>query len=371
MKKKIYWWTAANFFDVDMHIVPNLSKIYDISWNVSVTSYDYYNQNFIKKFINDHNINGKVLYLSNRMSSLITLKLFYNEIKRIKQYKPDLIYIDFIGIPYLFPLLAISGIDRNKVVYACHDYVYHLGVKDRNMFVLYKNFIFRFFNKFHLFSLSQKKLFENDWRDKKTFYAPLALKGFGKPTIQKRDDKMVHFLFFGTIRENKGIKYLLQASNELDAKYRGQFIIHIAGSCPSWDQEYSSYINKDNKSLDLNIRRIENEEIPNLFVSADYLVLPYIDITQSGPLLISYYYGVPVIGSNHEGFKEYIEHGVSGFIFENKNSESLAKVMGDIIEGKYNKDDIQSGLEKLIKHKCSLPVILDKYQNGFDYFINE
>ena len=48
---------------------------------------------------------------------------------------------------------------------------------------------------------------------------------------------------------------------------------------------------------------MKNDEIILYFQEADYLVLPYDESTQSGPLLIAYNYNIPVIASDIELFK--------------------------------------------------------------------
>lgn len=60
-------------------------------------------------------------------------------------------------------------------------------------------------------------------------------------------------------------------------------------------------------------RRIDDEEIPELFTKSDYLVLPYEDVAQSGPHMIAYNYNLPVIASDIDGFKERVVDGENGF----------------------------------------------------------
>ena len=101
------------------------------------------------------------------------------------------------------------------------------------------------------------------------------------------------------------------------------------------------------------------------------MVLPYKDVTQSGPLLISYNYNLPVIASNHPGFAEYISQGVTGFLFNNCDEKSLAATMIDIVEGKYNLDTIVNNLEQFIRKNVSLDSIVKKYVEGFNLVLKD
>lgn len=231
----------------------------------------------------------------------------------------------------------------------------------------YQAFIFDHFHNFQLFSANQLRLFKQKYPDKNYFYASLCLKDFG-PSDATPDSKRVVFTFFGFIRENKGLEYLIQAGNLLARKYTNQdFIIRIYGYHPNWEEKYGKLI-EDPSIFDLNISRIPNEEIPDIYCSTHYLMLPYIDVTQSGPLFIAYNYNVPVIASDLEGFTEYVKHEETGFLFENKNPVSLYKIMEQAIEQHDKYATIKKNLNLYIKQNLLLESIITKYINYFGFF---
>ena len=84
------------------------------------------------------------------------------------------------------------------------------------------------------------------------------------------------------------------------------------------------------KLNDLVITRFEyipNDEIENYFQSCSAVILPYKKIYQSGVALLSMSYGLPIITSDLEPFKELIIHGENGFIFESNSPNELAKLL--------------------------------------------
>ena len=207
------------------------------------------------------------------------------------------------------------------------------------------------------------------YKKKNTFYAPLALKGFGVAKESEIARDKVVFLFFGSIRENKGLEYLIAAANKLYEKYGNKFVVKIYGGCSNW--EHYSKIIRYNECFDLQIRRIENDEVANLFSASDYLILPYKDVTQSGPLLISYYYGIPVIASDHDGFREYIQDKENGFLFNNRDSNDLYCVMSRILDGNYNDKKIKENLLKFVSDNIEIEKIITLYDKAFGEIIKE
>ena len=366
-KKKVFWFRGSSFFYVDDKIVPEMNKLYDIHWFVLVQKESFYKSSDIRKYMYEKKVSGTIVDWP-RLRSFKSLKYFYKLTMQIKKGNYDLIYIDYLGLPYMFLLFYLFGLHKKKLIYACHDFVDHVEINNRGFISRYKYFIFKHFSYFQLFSKTQLALFNNKF-SKITYYAPLALKGFGKANLIKKNNDKIVFLFFGKIQERKGLDYLVKAANLVYEKCPGKFIVKICGACDNWDK-YESLI-KHPECFELVTRRIENEEIPNIFVTSDFLILPYKDVTQSGPLLISYNYNLPVIASNHPGFAEYISHGVTGFLFNNCDEKSLAATMIDIVEGKYNLDTIVNNLKQFIRENVSLDSIVKKYVEGFNLVLRD
>ena len=364
--KQLFWLTGSCFFDVDENIVPRMSKEYKIYWFILRQPESFYSKKDMENHLKKYHIEGEVVDWP-RLRSLQSLKMYISLIHKMQSLNPALIYINYPGVPYLFPLLHVMRVDKSKIVYACHDFILHVQVKHLRFLQAYANFILKKFQNFQLFSKTQALLFQEKF-GKNYFYAPLALKGFGSPTVDKVQNEKATFLFFGNIHRRKGIEYLIEATNILASKYPDKFIVRIYGDCEHWD-EYEKRI-RDKTCFDLAVRRVENDEIANLFATSDYLVLPYKEVTQSGPLLISYYYNLPVIASNHDGFKEYITPGETGFLFENENSESLASVMEQIIQKKYDNSVIRHNLSEFIAENNSLEKIVALYSEGFNKIIH-
>lgn len=360
-KIKLFWITGSNFYSVDEPLMSELNHIFDIFWVILIQHNDK-EKEYIEKSFSQMGIQGKIVYLE-RFRSLQNLHIYNHVIKDLKKGNYDFFYINFLGMPYFIPLLFISGINSKKLIYACHDFVEHKDIKKRRFISQYKKLIFQHVKTVKLFSYTQYKFFKIKYPNLNSFYTPLCLQNYGMPSIKKENNNIVHFLFFGLIRENKGLEILIKAGNLLYTKFPGKFIIDIYGKADNWDN-YNNMIEYA-ECFNLNIRHIYGEEIPNIFTQSDYIVLPYKDVTQSGPLSIAYNYNLPVIASDHDGFKEFIEDKKNGFLFKNNNAMELFKIMSDILQNKYNYNQIKVEQKKYTEQNLQLSNIIQGYKKNF------
>jgi Glycosyltransferase len=149
---------------------------------------------------------------------------------------------------------------------------------------------------------------------------------FNKENLPKE-----YALFFGRIAPYKGLELLVKASRIVKKRMGYEFILLIAGEGDisllknhMSDEDYS-YIHILN-------RRIPYLEIPDLFKNAKFLILPYTDASQSGVIPLAYTFSKPVIASNVGSLSEYVEHGITGMIFESGNAEQLSNYIIDLIK---------------------------------------
>ena len=78
------------------------------------------------------------------------------------------------------------------------------------------------------------------------------------------------------------------------------------------------------ENVRLDIRYIPDEQVSNYYCAADFVVLPYKKIFQSGVLLMAMSYGTPVITSNIPGMTEIVTDGINGLTFQSEDVASLA-----------------------------------------------
>jgi len=124
---------------------------------------------------------------------------------------------------------------------------------------------------------------------------------------------------------------LIKAARIVRKKLGNKFSVIIVGkgSLAYCDTLLST---EDLEYINIQNRFIPEVEIPRLFKGAKFLVLPYTDASQSGVISLAYTFSKPVIVSNVGSIPEYVNHGVTGFMFERGEIDQLAKYMTELLE---------------------------------------
>lgn len=135
-------------------------------------------------------------------------------------------------------------------------------------------------------------------------------------------------LFFGYVREYKGLKYLLNAMPQICGE-DDQIRLWVVGEFGSDKEEYRELI----RELELTGKvRVQDSytpdrEVEKYFAAADLVVLPYISATQSGIVQIAYGFTKPVVVTDVGGLPDVVEDGSTGYIVEPGNSGAIAEAV--------------------------------------------
>jgi glycosyltransferase involved in cell wall biosynthesis len=139
-------------------------------------------------------------------------------------------------------------------------------------------------------------------------------------------------LFFGLIRDYKGLDLLIDAVSMLDDSYQ----LIIAGETYGSFDTYNEQIKKADHPERIKVfnRYISDKEVPLFFSAADVCALPYRSATQSGITSIAYHFELPLIATNTGGLKESIEKPDVGLMIP----EISAPAIAETIQLFFNKD---------------------------------
>lgn len=259
--------------------------------------------------------------------------------------------------PYLLlPLLAALPPERTIIV--THNYREHV---DRRHIPDIKQLFYKRFRHFMFYSQSQVELFARDYPAKDRFCLRMPLKDFGRPSHGRLSPK-VTFLFFGLIRDYKRLDLFLEAAAKCSGE-KARFI--VAGRCDN-PQKYQLMAQK---VADVTCRFdfIPDSEVPDYFADADFLVLPYADSTQSGPLLIALNYATPVIASSLPAFRDFITDGEDGFIMAQHSADCLAGIFNKILTLTKEQRSCMKQKAVALKNKyeqsCGNRILIEKINN--------
>jgi glycosyltransferase involved in cell wall biosynthesis len=143
-------------------------------------------------------------------------------------------------------------------------------------------------------------------------------------------------LFFGRLKEYKGLEYLFTACAMMDGRPECSSRIVIAG----FGDLEKLWAGSLPARLEVHNYLINDEEAMDLFSRCGLLVLPYVDATQSALVAAAYYFRKPVIVTRTGALPEYVEEGVTGHIVEPDHPASLARRLEEML-------DDPEGLERM------------------------
>ena len=130
-------------------------------------------------------------------------------------------------------------------------------------------------------------------------------------------------LFFGFIRDYKGLDILLDATASLSDDYCVVVAGEVYGSFEKYEQQIIK-LGIQNK-LKLFNQYIGDQEVPLYFSAADVCVLPYKSATQSGITSIAMHFNLPIIATDTGGLKELVQHEKTGLIVDQPDAVLLSE----------------------------------------------
>lgn len=255
--------------------------------------------------------------------------------RKVRDEKPDIVivkfWLPFFGLCYGTICRQIRQNGATKIIAICHNVIPH-EKKPGDRF-LTRHF-FKYVDRFILLS---RKVVE----DLKTILPSAKYDVLFHPVYSKFGDKVDKskarfllninkqnvILFFGLIRDYKGLDILLEAmaliKNKLD------LALIVAGEFYSDKDKYTSMISRLglNDNIFLFDLFIPAQEVKNFFSAADAVILPYKDATQSGIVQVAMNFRKPVIASNVGGLGEVVLDGATGYVVGKENPEALAEAI--------------------------------------------
>lgn len=275
--------------------------------------------------------------------------------KRINCLAPDFVIFQWLHPYFSLCYTAICRLIRNsKILFVCHNVFPHerfvmdkeltkMTLKNGDCFITHSNSDTKVLKSIipaanvctavH----PEYTFFKQDKYSKKEARSVLGI-----------SDEANVLLFFGLVREYKGLKYLLRALATLneDGFCKNNIMkLIVAGDFAGTKPDYDEVI-KELKIEDLVILfdgHVPVNEVEKFFVATDVVVLPYISATQSGVVQVSYSFNKPVLATKVGGLPDVVINGKTGLLVEPENPDDLSKAIKDFFE---NNNDFEKGIEQ-------------------------
>lgn len=251
---------------------------------------------------------------------------WYNTANKVAKLKPDLVIIRY-WLPFMSPCLGsiarmIRKRTKTRIISITDNIIPHeRRIGDRFLssyfiasvhgFVAMSKSVLNDLNKFDI--KKPRKYYPHPLYDN---FGEILSKEIAIKKLQL-DENFSYMLFFGFIRDYKGLDILLNALDSERIKKLPVKLI-IAGEFYDNELKYKELINKLdlNEILVLKTCFIPNTEVNLYFCASSVVVQPYKNATQSGVTQIAYYFGKPMITTNVGGLSEMVPDGKVGYVVE-------------------------------------------------------
>lgn len=293
---------------------------------------------------------------------------------RLKKLKPDFVIVKF-WIPFMAPCFGTICriIKRNrhtKIISIIDNLIPHENrIGDKLLISYWVRCVDGFIamsrsveNEIKSFSGSAKK---------PVIFSPHPLyDNFGdaieKDLAQKRlnlEPGYAYVLFFGFIRDYKGLDLLLEAFG--DKRLRNLKIkLIVAGEFYCDPKPYQDIIAKYDlqTTVIMSNNFIPDSSVVNYFCAADLVVQPYKNATQSGVTQIAYHFNKPMVITDVGGLAEFVPDGKVGYVvspepaaiaeailrFFNEKRESEFSLAAAEEKKKYSWSEMTKAINKLL-----------------------
>ena len=274
---------------------------------------------------------------------------------KIIDIEPDLVLFRF-WLPFFAP--AFSGVAKKIRKYSdatimaiCDNIIPH---EERLLDTRLTKIFFGFIDSFIVLSKKVENELMSFIPEAKYKYSPHPIYSIFNNTLSKEQAKAELklatkkvLLFFGLIREYKGLDILINAMEKIKTELE-DYTLLIVGECYENENKYTELIKKagitDNVKCHYSF--IPDNEVGKYFSAADVVVLPYKTASQSGIVQIAYHFDTPVIVSNVGGLPEIVDEGKTGYCVE-PNSNAFAKA----IKAFYENDNISEMNSNISEYK--------------------
>lgn len=279
--------------------------------------------------------------------------------REIRRQRPDMVMIRF-WLPFMAPCLGtIARVVRRdkhiKVVALLDNVVPHeKRIGDR----VFARYMIKSVGGYVAMSesvLADAKAFDDT--------KPLALTphplydSFGAKVTREEaigalglDEDTRYILFFGLIRDYKGLDLLLRAF--ADSRLRGKGVkLIVAGEFYGNAEKYEQLERELGLAEHIVWYKefVPADKVRYFFAAADLVAQPYKSATQSGITQIAYHFERPMLVTNVGGLAEIVPHGKVGYVTQ-PDATDIADALVDFVENRSEADYREGILQEKAKY---------------------
>ncbi len=306
-------------------------EVFNVSFSMQYPKIMYKHEQ--KDFRNDSFRTANAEYMINTINPISWIRT----VRHIRRLEPDLVIFSWWH-PFFSPsfgYLARKLKAGCRVFFLCHNVLPHEGFPMKHFFC--KHTLKH--GDVHILHTTQdaddlKGLLENPkyYMTPHPTYNVFKMQNMPRQKARQILEINEHqkvLLFFGFIREYKGLRHLLRAMPALLEKYP-DMLLYVVGDFFEHNKEsYLDMIRTEGieKSVRLYDGYTPDKEVEKFFAASDLVVLPYESATQSGIVQIAYGFEKPVVATNVGGLPEVVLDRKTGFLVPPKDPKALSSAI--------------------------------------------
>ncbi|WP_055106047.1 glycosyltransferase [Paenibacillus ihumii] len=330
-------------------ILNQITGLLDLGYEVDIFTLQKINPEKIHEDIIKYDLLKKVLTIHDLMSK---------SYPRQKEY--DIIHCHFGPIGKIAIMMKLNGMIKGKIIVSFHGYDVSKFVSEHGDNVYQDIFTYASLCM-PISEFWKKKLIELGCPEEKILvhHMGVDLKKYSTNEITQRHRERVNILTVSRLVEKKGVQYGVEAVTKL-IKSGKKVSYSIVGNGPLFDTIDKKIKQDDTDKYIKLVGWKTQEEIKRLLLETDILLAPSItgsDGDMEGiPVVImeAMAMGIPVVSTLHSGIPEIVEHGITGYLVEEKNVDALYQKLNNLVEDPYTRIRLGIASKKKIEQKFNL-----------------
>jgi glycosyltransferase involved in cell wall biosynthesis len=261
---------------------------------------------------------------------------WYKTARRIRELNPDIVLYNwwnpFFGPAHGTIARLVAKQTKATQLFVCENLISH---ESRKVDVTLTRMALQYGDVFMALSGAVKKEIEYFFPGKPVYQIAVPIYDCYtvEPDLTKEEararlgiDSKHVILFFGYIREYKGLDVLIDAMPDVIKQIPDAHLL-IVGESYEKISRYTEQIARLGlqKNTTLINKFVPNEEVGLYFTAGDVVCLPYRSATQSGPLNIAYGMGKPVIVTDVGGLAEFVVPEKTGFVVPPEQPKAITE----------------------------------------------
>lgn len=305
-----------------------------------------------------------------KKNNISYLKLIYKFTRIVRKMKIDIIHCHNYAPLFFSVLVKIINFGKTKVIYTEHNQIYSISPKHYRRF----RYLLKFVDIIVTVSKDLQTTFIKDNLGKKS---TVIWNGISDPKFDLQEVNRINLQFRKeetdfiictavVMSEQKGLKYLVEASETIISKYPNIKFLLIGDGPLRTELENQ-----------VRTTRLEDnfyfpgykKDIPNYLKVADIFIMPSLWEGFSIALLEATALELPIITTDVGGNSEIVRNGINGLLVPSKDPEALSSAISKLYQDKKLREKFAKNGRELFYDHFTVSKMVENYYKAYSRLV--